>query len=354
MFPDPWRSEWHHYHPLLEHLAHALERHGCSVIRSPEEPTAHWLWRAHNTIDVIHLHWPEQFYQTGTKYRVWIGIIKLWRFLAQVRLAQLPLIWTIHEVYPHSIYESRYPIWLHRYARRLLCQNADALTVNCHSARLLIERAFVPRSVVSVVELGNYSDFYPNTISRARARERLGLAVDTTMFLVFGTMRPHRNPVDVIRAFRQIDNSNARLFVVGQASLGIHAEVEREAWEDWRIRVFPYVIENDQIEIYFKACDVLVMPGKDYLTSAVVMLGLTYGKPVIAECAGCTPDMVGNAGLLYRPNDPDGLLLRMKDALTIDLAELGERARLRGEVTTWDRSAHKLSEIYASIISHKK
>ena len=43
----------------------------------------------------------------------------------------------------------------------------------------------------------------------------------------------------------------------------------------------------------------VVMPGQVYLTSAVIMLAISFGRPVITQHYGCAVDMVGNAGVLY-------------------------------------------------------
>ncbi len=350
MFPDPWRSEWHRYHPILEHLAHELEAQGCRVVGTPDYPTLAWMYRARRQVDLLHLHWPEGFYQTGSKYRIGIGLARLLRFLAQVRVYGYRLVWTIHEVYPHSIHYSRYPIWAHRYARRLICRNADALTVNCETARSLVEREFAPTKNVTVVELGNYLGFYPDNVERQDARAQLGLTEENVAFLVFGTMRPNRNPADVIRAFRRLNESRARLFVIGQSHGVLRDEVEQAAWGDWRIRVYPYVVDNDAVSAYFRGCDVVVMPGRDYTTSAVIMLGLSYGKPIICSPSGCARDMVGGAGLYYDSEQPDDLQRTMQQAMQCDLEELGILAKHRTQQFTWQQSAEKLARIYRSIL----
>lgn len=349
MFPDPWHSEWHKYHPFLEHLAHALETHNCQVIRSPNEPTLQWMHSVRGKVDVIHLHWPEAYYQTGSKYRIGIGLSKLWRFLMQVRMHQYGLVWTVHEIYPHSIHYSPYPLWAHRYARRLICRYADFITVNCHWAQAKVNNEFEPKGQVAVIELGNYSGFYPDCTNREQARLKLGLSNHNTMFLVFGTMRPNRNPIDVIRAFRHLNAPEARLFIVGQGGGDLRNEVEKEAWGDWRIRVFPFVVPNEELGIYLHACDVLVMPGREYTTSAVIMLALSYGKPVIASRYGCAPEMIGDSGFLFGGDDINDLNSCLDAALKAALPTLGDLAFQRSRQFTWEASAQKLANLYREV-----
>lgn len=353
MFPDPWRDEWHRYHPFLAHLARELDAHGCRVIQSPDRPTLVWMHQVREEVDVIHIHWPELFYQTGSKYRIGVGFVRLWQFLIQVRIYRLPLVWTIHEIYPHSTHYLRYPIWAHRYARRLLCRCADVITANCGTARDWVEEEFAPPRKIEVVELGNYAEFYPDNIEREDARRCLGLSEKNIVFLVFGTMRPNRNPAEVVRAFRRLADSRACLFVIGQAPGILRDEVEKAAWGDWRIRVFPYVLDNELVCTYFKACDVVVMSGHDYTTSAVIMLGLSYGKPIICARSGCAPEMAGEAGIYFDPDQPDGLILALQQAMASDLTVLGSAAQIRSREFSWRKAAGRFRELYQRALDSK-
>lgn len=349
MFPDPWRGQWHKYHPFLEHLALALQPHGFNVARTPEIPSWQWMLKARHEVQLIHLHWPEHIYQTGTKYRVGLGLIRFWRFLLQVRLLKYSLVWTCHEIYPHSVHYSPYPLWAHKYARQTLCHFTDAITVHCEAVAPLVMQEFSPNAAVSLVNLGSYEDFYPNTTTREAARVRLGLNSNNLMFLVFGTMRPNRNPLEVIEAFRQLDAPHARLFVIGQGNHEIRQQVEKTAWGDWRIRIFPYVVENEDVELYFKATDIVIMPGDGYTTSAVIMLALSYGKPVITKPSGCAQDMLGDAGLFYEKGN---LIKSLQQALFTDCHVLSQRAKARSRCFTWEQTAEQLSAVYQNVLKN--
>jgi glycosyltransferase involved in cell wall biosynthesis len=226
-------------------------------------------------------------------------------------------------------------------------ENTSVLVLNCEFAREAVTSELgCPKHFV-VAPLGNYRKFYPDSVSEAMAKQIMGVDNGELTFLYFGTMRPHRNGLQVVQAFRELQGAHLRLFVVGQAGAEIAHAIERAAWKDWRIRCFFQLVPNEDIEILFKACDFLVMPGHQYLTSAVVALALSYGRPVIAPRYGCTIDMVGEAGIFYC-DDGETSALRdaMQQALDTDLEYYKRLAAERGEKMSWSQTAHKLLEAY--------
>ena len=202
-----------------------LALQGVDCITTPEFPSLKWLIRQRNDFDIIHLHWPEQYYDPPRYFRLLrgfsrrVGLRKLFHFLylfwvyAFITLAHFfkrPIVWTIHDLYPHGQTPPQHnPI--HRIARKFLIRQCDAVVLNCELVEPLIVREFgTPRRTFAAC-LGDYRKFYTNVLSPLEARQQLGIEADDFVFLFFGSMRPHRNPLELVKIFKQLPERHLRL-----------------------------------------------------------------------------------------------------------------------------------------------
>jgi glycosyltransferase involved in cell wall biosynthesis len=365
MFPSPHlNSDWDRtQHPLLSKIAEELAELGCNCVPAPEfVPTIRWLVKNRNYIDLIHLHWPEQIYSPLRKTRwmhyierivncfrvqapTWIPfLLRFYVFVWLCKLFQIPIVWTLHELYPHGqtlLDHSKRDFT----ARRHLMQNAAVVIYNCETARALAIQEFGQPRESHVAPLGPYHIWYPNLLTDEKARTEMGVENTETVFLCFGTMRKNRNALELIKAIRKIPDANVHLFIAGRCPEPLRKELEVAAWGDWRIRCFFQVVPNSQVEYLFKTCDFVVMPGVDYLTSAVVMLALSYGRPVIAPRYGCAIDMIGNAGILY-DDVSNGLSTAIQQAIQTGKATYQDAAVERAKTFSWHFTASQIHGAY--------
>jgi glycosyltransferase involved in cell wall biosynthesis len=75
---------------------------------------------------------------------------------------------------------------------------------------------------------------------------------------------------------------------------------------------------------------------------------MTVGVPVIASDRGALPEVLGDAGLLVSPDDPEELAAAMQRVVTDArlAATLGARGARRSLIFDWIASATTLREIY--------
>ncbi|CAG1012641.1 D-inositol 3-phosphate glycosyltransferase [Anaerolineales bacterium] len=369
MFPNPYtNSKWmRESHPFLLEVAEELKKLGCECIKTPRFPSLTWILFNRKKLDVLHVHWPEQYYElawhsenrllskilgvfdfTAPLRRV-LGFGWLFAFVHLLRLTGIPLLWTVHDLFPHT---SQSPSKLQLFARQYLLKHTEVLLLNCENAAGLVEKELGQAKNVVVAPLGDYKLFYPETTNRQRARQLFRLSENESMFLFFGSQRPHRNAQELIRSFGEIPDPSVHLWVVGYTPENIRAAEEELNWSDWRVHLHLRQVSNQQVEYAIKACDFLVMPGKNYLTSAVAVLALSYGIPVIAPHYGCAKDMVGDAGILYDDTQPDGLKDAMEYALN-NKESLQNTARQQISRWSWQITAEQTYKAYQLAIKHK-
>ena len=80
-------------------------------------------------------------------------------------------------------------------------------------------------------------------------------------------------------------------------------------------------IHGEDLQIYFGAADVCVLPYRQVTTSGAALLAFSFGKPIIAPALGPFPSLVDQArGILYQPGEK-GLLGAVLDTRALDLDE---------------------------------
>ena len=344
---DPWLQN---QHPVLLAQAVELRQIGCRWIPTPEFPGLRWLFSNRKQIDVVHFHWPELYYRplkdAPKLIRLFLRLFHLawlYAFVFLAKLLRIPIVWTLNDVYPHGQNPTR-PF--EKRVRCFLMRHVSALLLCGASAEPVVRAEFGPTRRIVVAPLGNYRAFYPDKLTTEEARRKLGVGPGERVLLCFGSMRGTRNGIDLIRTFRTLPDPNLRLFVVGSSPDSLREIMEKDAQGDDRIHCNFQSVSNETLEIYLKACDWVIIPGKNYLTSGVLALGLSYGRPVISAGYGCAPSMTGDAGFLYDQDDPDGLKNAIRAALLADQPEYRRRAEAQGATFSWAKTASQTMLAY--------
>jgi glycosyltransferase involved in cell wall biosynthesis len=115
-------------------------------------------------------------------------------------------------------------------------------------------------------------------------------------------------------------------------------------------------IPDQDIELYFKAADVLVLPYNEIFQSGVLFLGFNFGLPAVAADVGSFKEEVieGKTGLLYPPGDPTGLGDAIQKYFESDLfKELSKRRQEIRDYTSaqhsWDVVGEMTRNVYAKL-----
>ncbi len=335
--------------PYQVELRDALADHGVRVRTGDHTEYLPVLGRfRHGRPDVVHLHWLDNLLVSHNPvFSVLLGLRLLFE-LAVCRLLGVGVVWTVHNVLHHEKPQPR----LELFFRRLVARLCDALVLHSACAQGRVVDAYdVPMDgggpAVVVVPHGHFVDSYENDVSREAAREWLGVG-DEPVFLFFGNVRPYKGVDDLVAAFKRLDG-DARLFVVGRAldDDAADARLRAACAEDDRIStVFQFVPEAD-IQRYMNAADALVLPFDEVLTSGSAILGMSFGRAVVAPRIGCLPDVLAaTPELLYDPDEPDALYEALSEAREADLEDAGRRNFERVREYDWDGIAARTRAVY--------
>lgn len=298
--------------------------------------------------DVLHLHFMHRHIVHENPLVALLFGVRFLLELLVARAAGVTVVWTVHNLTGHESPVPRAEIVV----RHLVCWLCDSIIVHCDTAADLVTARYrLPSHVASrltTVPHGNYLPRYPDDVTRAEARADLDLASDDRVFLFFGHIRPYKNVDELIQVFRRLDLDGATLLVAGNP---LDDDIERTITElcadEPRIRATLEFIPDEDVQYYFRAADVVVLPFEDSLTSGSVILGMTFARPVVAPTVGCVRELLDSrGGFPYDPDDPDGLVRALERAATADLTGMGETNFERVRPLDWDVIAGRTIDVY--------
>ncbi|HET9180155.1 MAG TPA: glycosyltransferase family 4 protein [Terriglobia bacterium] len=203
---------------------------------------------------------------------------------------------------------------LNRLTLRVQYRLADKIFV--HTARMkheLIESFGVREQAVTVIPYGINNAVPCTSLTPAEAKEQLGISKDEKTILFFGNLRASKGLEFLVRAFQRISSIDARyrLIIAGRRLKGYEeywAQIEPEISSlvrRGRITLKADFIPDEEVELYFKAADVLALPYTEIFQSGVLFLGLSFGVPVIATDVGSLREEIveGRTGYVCKPRD---------------------------------------------------
>jgi beta-1,4-mannosyltransferase len=284
----------------------ALQNCGARVVKGYF--TGRWLLRHCRGVDYLHLHWPAFLYMDKSAIASLTKFVRFICFLAFARLCGIRLLWTAHNLYPH---DRNKITGLDRLGRKILVSLCYRIFAHGKTAALRVAHEFPGvRGKLVIIPHGNWIGFYPNECSLAAARGRLGIPADQFVFLFIGLCKEYKNLEYLARCFQVGPFDGATLWIVGHFQepeyfAHVKAQVERQPQ---RIRLEDRFVPNDELQYYLAACNVVVLPYVDVLTSGAAMLAISFGRPVIAPRLGHLQDVIiPECGILYNPSDAEGL-----------------------------------------------
>jgi len=329
-------------YPYVDRLYAAVRALGVEVEEGAF--TGRWMWASLRSGDALHFHWPSFFYDgPGSPPRVVGRFARFAMLLVFARAMGCRLFWTAHNLMPH---ERVTPRFLDVAARHLCIALCERVFVHGASAGRVLAGRFPPvRHKMEVTHHGHLVGFYPQGVTRTDARVRLEVSESAFVYLFFGACKPYKGLEKLIHAFKGVTGDCVLLIAGRFTDATYQRTIEALAKSDPRVRVDARFVPDDEVQNYLVASDVVVVPYRDILTSATVVLAFAFGRPAVSVRLGCLPDVVPPAaGLLYEPDAPNGLEHALEQVRRLRFSEASIIAHaLRFD---WEAPARALVEAY--------
>jgi glycosyltransferase involved in cell wall biosynthesis len=263
----------------------------------------------------------------------------------------------------HDLQYLYYPEYFTRskltYLANMVPRSAEAarliFTPSEYTRRTVIERLDVDPSIVIVVPHGVSPREQPGPASNVRARYDLG----GPFFVYPAATYPHKNHLVLIQALARLLESHPEVTLVLTGARGseqwgtAHSTERRIAEEIRRLRISERVrplgyVPADDLDALYREAVARTFPSRFEGFGAPILEAWGRGCPVIAADATALPEIVGDAGYLVSPDNPEEWAHAMWDLLEDpDLRLIYARAGAeRALKFGWARSADVLEDGY--------
>lgn len=263
-------------------------------------------------------------------------------FLLTRFMGRQNVVFVCHNVFPHE----RFP--MDKVLTRLALKGGSHFIV--HAAKEAKELTKIqPHPDYVVTPLPTYNAFRFEGMSREQAREKLSIGQEEHILLFFGYVREYKGLKYLLRAMPQIcrEDEKVRLWVIGEfgSDKEDYLQLIRELAIENRVQVRDSYTPDREVEQYFVAADLVVLPYTSATQSAIVQIAYGITKPVVVTDVGGLPDVVedGETGYIVEPENPQAIA----DAVVRFFCE-GQAQRMQENIGkeayrfSWERMAEVL------------
>jgi glycosyltransferase involved in cell wall biosynthesis len=344
-FPSVKYMSGNPYWPIL---ADALVKFGVEFkFETPNYYDINWLRENKNYVDIIHLHYIQQFYRIpNTESISFTKFIKFILGLFYAKSLGYHLVYTFHNLSPTKRLK---PHWIDSFCHTITIKISNKIIVHCNEAELLLKKNFGRRNGVVKVDHPSFIEWYPNSISKYDAREYLNLPQNSIIYLFFGGIRPNKGIELLIKAFNELVDEGIHLIIAGniQTPKSYSEEIKELSKNNKNISLFLKKIQDDEVQLYLNASDIVVLPFRSILTSSSAHLAMSFKKPVIAPKMGCLPELIEpNMGWLFKTNQIESLAKALQLAATSDYNQYGVNGFRKMQLLSQEKFGKQTIEAY--------
>jgi D-inositol-3-phosphate glycosyltransferase len=258
-----------------------------------------------------------------------VGPLELFDVLA-AKLLGMRVVVTAHDV--QSFVERLSVSWMVREAYRL----ADRIIAQSKISRKeLMTVLGVPEAKIATIPHGNYLRLVAGMPAREEARARLGLPSGARVLLFFGQIKVVKGLDVLLGAMPRIirEDPDTVLLVAGKVWKDdfrrYQRQIEALGMSD-NVELHLRFIPDAEVANYYAAADVVVLPYRRIYQSGVLLMAMSYGKPVlVSDIEGMTEVVVDSVnGYAFAAGDAEALAERLAEAMSDpdELQRVGERA----------------------------
>jgi glycosyltransferase involved in cell wall biosynthesis len=262
----------------------------------------------------------------------------------------------------HDLVFMLYPHFLTKDAARYYGQidqavrHSDAIiAVSQATKRDVVRLLGVPEGRITVIYEAASPYFRPIDTAEVfpRLRGKFGLRGDYVLFV--STIEPRKNIPNLLRAFR--------LFL---DAYGLDVQLALAGEKGWLYEeVFQLVsdlgltdnvrflgrVSTEELMWLYNAAQALVAPSIYEGFGLTPLEAMACGTPVVVSNVSSLPEVVGDAGLLVDPNEPEDISVAIWRVLTdTELREsLVTKGLKRASLFSWDKAAEETLALYHSL-----
>ena len=230
------------------------------------------------------------------------------------------------------------------------------LTHNKFSEDEIIKIDTSLKESIHIVPHGNYTPFINIQKNKNKSREYLELPNEKTILLFFGMIKKVKGLEVLLKSLRKVVDTNPDtvLLIAGRSwenDFAIYQEIIDRNNLSKNIILHKKFIPHEDVEHYYCASDLVVLPYTKIYQSGVLMMALSYEKPALVSDLSPLKEVVidNENGFLFKSEDVNDLAEKLNSIL-FDKEKL-ERVRKNGNTLinakfSWDEIGRLTKKAY--------
>jgi len=214
-------------------------------------------------------------------------------------------------------------------------------------------------SCISIVPHGNYTPFINIQYDRAKSKEQLGIPSNRRILLFFGMIKKVKGLEVLLSALKGVvkQNPDILLVIAGRVwenNFSTYQKIIDENNLSEYILLHTKFIQHEDVEHYYCASDLVVLPYKKIYQSGVLMMTLSHERPALVSDLAPLKEIISNNenGFLFKTENVSDLTNKLNSILGNE--ELMEKVRTKGTelINTkydWTEIGKQTKQAYQSV-----
>lgn len=265
---------------------------------------------------VMHLHWTTPvLHKIADRAKAQSALDAYIKLIKGAKDRGISVAWTIHNELPHdAIHED-----LEMQLQQRVLELSDVTHIMSPRTEELCKAWFVGAPGESIhVPHPSYHGAYPDYVGRADARMQLGVAPGETVFLLFGAIKPYKGLIECAEAIDELAQERpVKLVVAGSPDKSSETtDFLKKASTNPAIITHAEFVGEQDVQTFFRAADIAVLPYRRTLNSGSLALALTFGLPVVMpQDSGSLPLLRSEFAVTFDGANPAGLQQGLREAI---------------------------------------
>jgi len=239
-------------------------------------------------------------------------------------------------------------------------RGADTVITDSHSSQEQITRLLrIPRDRVQVILLAA-DPFFAEAPTQDELAAARTLAAGHPFVLFVGILSPQKNLLTLVDAYARsrLPAAGVQLVLAG-SDQERYATTIRDAAQAARVAEsvrLPGFVSRPMLRALYRSALCVVLPSHGEGFGLPLVEGMACGTPILAANRQAIPEVLGESGILFEPDDPAGiasLLDRVVDDTSFreSLARRSADGRKR---FSWRRTAEETAAVYETAVARRR
>jgi len=270
---------------------------------------------------------------------------------------------TIHDLTPMLFPQTHgvINVFLHKFLLPKAAKNADKIIADSENTKKdVINYLGIPQENIKVIHCGVSENF--KIIDKENDKKRIDLirlkhGLPEKYILTVSTLEPRKNLLTLIKAYHKLKKNKIKhkLIVIGAKGWKYHNIFN--AVKQYNLEndvIFLGFIPNNELPVIYNLSDIFVYPSIYEGFGLPPLEAMACGIPVVTSNTSALPEVVGNAGIMVNPYNPDEFTNAFYEVINNEglKKEMIEKGLERVKTFSWEKNARETKEIYDDVTTY--